>query len=60
MSKYNTVKLQKNNGKEKKKTKNYKREKVSTTEWQLDTQKTSSETVLARKRVRFSEWTNNL
>lgn len=32
MSKYNTVKLQKNNGKEKKKTKNYKREKVSTTE----------------------------
>ena len=40
MSKYNTVKLQKNNGKEKKKTKNYKRERVSTTEWQLDTQKT--------------------
>ena len=32
MSKYNTVKLQKNNGKEKKKNKNYKRERVSTTE----------------------------
>lgn len=61
MSKHNPVKLQKNNGKEK--NTNLKLQKgKSIYNWMTArcTENFSSETVLARKKEKISEWTNNL